>query len=80
MLNEYTGQGLGPRAIEESSRRAFCSWPELERILAYVRSDNHPSLKAFDKVGFQLSEHLARPAGYRVLARNRDHTLSGQLH
>ena len=52
LLEIYTGQGLGPRAIEAACREAFERWDWLDRILAYVHRDNEPSQKAFARSGF----------------------------
>src|SRR5262245_18456396 len=52
LLRPFTGRGLGPRALRAACQEAFRRWPDLARVVAHVRSDNEPSLKAFARVGF----------------------------
>jgi RimJ/RimL family protein N-acetyltransferase len=52
LLNPFTGKGLGTRAIQIASARAFEHWPPLTRIEALVRTENQRSLKAFSRAGF----------------------------
>jgi RimJ/RimL family protein N-acetyltransferase len=53
LLRQHTGRGLGPRAITAACGEAFSRWSGLTRVIAHVRSDNQPSLKAFARAGFQ---------------------------
>lgn len=54
LLRPFTGQGFGPQALEVACVAAFERWPWLRQVVAYVRSDNQPSLKAFARAGFAL--------------------------
>jgi RimJ/RimL family protein N-acetyltransferase/SAM-dependent methyltransferase len=55
LLRQFTGQGLGVRAIREACAKAFAHWP-VESIHAYIRGDNQPSLSAFSKAGFARAD------------------------
>jgi UDP-2,4-diacetamido-2,4,6-trideoxy-beta-L-altropyranose hydrolase len=73
LLKPFTGVGLGPRAIEEGCRNAFEDWPELTRVIAYIRTDNQRSKKAFTRVLFQpCLDAIECPDGHVALVRRRD--------
>jgi RimJ/RimL family protein N-acetyltransferase len=72
LMKPYTGIGLGPRAIKAGCQKAFEHWPVLERIVAYVRSDNRPSVNAFSRAMFHHSpEEATSPPGHVALVRMR---------
>jgi len=73
LMKMYTGKGLGPRAIEAGCRRAFEHWPDLLRILAHVRSDNRPSIRAFVRAKFRpIPGEASCPEGHLALVLGRD--------
>lgn len=51
LLREFTGQGIGVRAIVDACSRGFVRWP-IHTIHAHIRNENYPSLSAFTKAGF----------------------------
>lgn len=55
LLRDFTGQGLGVKAIMSGSARAFAQWP-VRSIHAYIRKENVRSCSAFSKAGF-VSAH-----------------------
>jgi RimJ/RimL family protein N-acetyltransferase len=54
LLGEYTGQGMGVKAIQEGTQSIFNLWSDIHEVYAFVRSDNYPSHKAFLKSGFTI--------------------------
>jgi spore coat polysaccharide biosynthesis protein SpsF len=69
---EWRGQGIGTRALRLLCREV-CGSPELERLSAQVRPENHASRVAFERAGFSViaaQEHLllVRPTRLRVVA------------
>lgn len=52
LMKDHTGRGIGPRAIEDGCLRAFACWSSLQRVVARIRNNNEPSIKAFDRAGF----------------------------
>jgi RimJ/RimL family protein N-acetyltransferase len=52
LLKAFTGRGLGPWAVGEACWMALARWSRLERITAFVRRDNLPSIKCFARAGF----------------------------
>jgi RimJ/RimL family protein N-acetyltransferase len=55
LLPEFTGKGIGTRALALGCSRAFEQMP-VGRLRAFVRDDNLPSVAAFSKVGFTTVE------------------------
>ena len=51
LLHEFTGRGLGVRALAEACARGFAQWP-ISAIHASIRRENDRSRKAFKKAGF----------------------------
>lgn len=69
---ERRGQGIGTRALRLLCREVSDS-PELERLSAQVRPENHASRVTFERAGFSVvaeQEHLllVRPTRLRVVA------------
>jgi RimJ/RimL family protein N-acetyltransferase/SAM-dependent methyltransferase len=51
LLREFTGKGIGVRAIVEACLHGFILWP-IQTIHAHIRNENYPSISAFTKAGF----------------------------
>ena len=51
LLKEYQGKGLGVTAINQAVRVAFNKW-HIKKVVAHIKTDNEPSIKAFTKAGF----------------------------
>ena len=51
------GNGLGTGAIFQGLRHAFFEW-RIPRVIAKIKPDNHRSVKAFEKAGFQCKKEL----------------------
>lgn len=49
---EHRGKGLASQMIEMSSKD-YVEKMKVNRIIAYIKSDNQASLKAFEKAGYQ---------------------------
>jgi UDP-2,4-diacetamido-2,4,6-trideoxy-beta-L-altropyranose hydrolase len=47
------GQGLGARLLRAGSDWLHHQYPSIRRIRAVIRSENEPSLKVFEKAGYQ---------------------------
>jgi SAM-dependent methyltransferase len=56
LLRQFTGRGLGPRAIDAACRRAFAEWPDVVAIRACIRTENEASMKAFRRAGFAVDQ------------------------
>jgi SAM-dependent methyltransferase len=56
LLRQFTGHGLGPRAIDTACRCAFAEWPDVTAIRASIRSENAASVKAFRRAGFAVDQ------------------------
>lgn len=61
LMRDYTGRGMGPQAIALACRAAHEMWPDLIQVMARIRADNGPSIKAFTRAGFQLAASVERP-------------------
>jgi RimJ/RimL family protein N-acetyltransferase len=73
LMQPYTGMGLGPRAIDLGSRRAFEHWPMLERVIALIRVENRRSVAAFTRVSFRPAEdEVSCPEAHVAMVRERD--------
>lgn len=78
LMQQFTGRGLGVRAIDAACDCAFRQWPALTKILARIRADNTPSQKAFAKAGF--CEELSCAGGdHVVFSRRRPRNRSDEL-
>jgi len=53
LLKDWTGKGFGVQAIKQACAKAFQIWG-IDGIVAKIRSDNKPSIKAFMKAGFEF--------------------------
>ena len=63
------GRGYGTRLIERGTRR-FLKESDVERVDAYVKSDNNASRKAFEKAGYAFKEETKKQGdrSYRLSA------------
>jgi RimJ/RimL family protein N-acetyltransferase len=52
LLREFTGRGLGVRALVQAASEGFARWP-IRAIHAHIRADNAASRSAFAKAGFR---------------------------
>jgi RimJ/RimL family protein N-acetyltransferase len=53
IVKYHRGEGLGKQAIKEATALAFQTW-DIDEVVAYVKEDNHLSLKAFTDCGYQV--------------------------
>ncbi len=70
LIQRFCGRGLGVAAIREGSRLALETWP-IERVIAYVRTDNEGGRRAFLRAGFALEAIDACPSGHVALVLHR---------
>jgi UDP-2,4-diacetamido-2,4,6-trideoxy-beta-L-altropyranose hydrolase len=70
LVERYCGRGLGVAAIRQGSRLALDAWP-IERIIAYVRTDNDSARRAFVRAGFALEAIDSCPSGHVALVLRR---------
>jgi perosamine synthetase len=70
LLDGHAGRGWGPEILVAACTAIGREWP-VDRVLAYVREDNAPSLSGFRKAGFLPVAQGGAEAreGHRVLAR-----------
>ncbi len=59
LLRPFTGRGHGPCIIRDACQHAFETWPGVNGITAEVLNNNPPSLRAFSRLGFQLTATTA---------------------
>ena len=64
------GEGVGKRAIRESSELYLAAHPEIERVRAEIREDNPRSGRVFGQVGFQRQLRRS-PEGHPVFTLDR---------
>ena len=55
------GHGFGTAALVHGDCMAFEEWPHLRQIDALIRSDNQPSIRAFEKAGYRQVENNVLP-------------------
>jgi perosamine synthetase len=67
LLEEFTGRGLGGRAIQQACQRARLSG-RATRVLAAVRKSNRRSVAAFRRAGFVPDDRRAARRGHLWLA------------
>jgi dTDP-4-amino-4,6-dideoxygalactose transaminase/L-amino acid N-acyltransferase YncA len=71
LLERFTGRGFGVMALRKACWELFAS-SCVERVLAFVRTENAPSCRAFKKAGFSLVEaNDSSPANHHALAFKR---------
>lgn len=70
LLPPYPGRGIGVRVLGDACERAFHEL-DVTRVLAYIRSENLRSIKAFRKAGFLDAVVAHCPAAHIVLALPR---------
>jgi dTDP-4-amino-4,6-dideoxygalactose transaminase/RimJ/RimL family protein N-acetyltransferase len=70
LLAPFTGRGLGVDAIRHGCGEAAAAWPELQRVLAQVLTENRPALAAFAKAGF-VTSGLPASDGLRLFSWRR---------
>ncbi|MDP9303568.1 MAG: acetyltransferase [Actinomycetota bacterium] len=68
--HELIGRGLGSRALGQFLRDIVFADPEIHACIADPDTENHASLRAFEKAGFHVVRQFADPND-----RNRLHTL-----
>jgi RimJ/RimL family protein N-acetyltransferase len=66
---ERRGGGLGSQAIAEATELALAARPGLDRIVAEIRVENHPSTASFTRAGY--AELPPRSEGMVCLGRAR---------
>jgi aminoglycoside 6'-N-acetyltransferase len=66
---ELTGRGLGSEALGRFVRDVVLSDPEIHACIADPDAENHASLRAFEKAGFEVVRQFVDPK------ENRLHTL-----
>jgi UDP-2,4-diacetamido-2,4,6-trideoxy-beta-L-altropyranose hydrolase len=70
------GGGLGTRAIAETTELELAARPELRAVVAEVQTRNLPSLRAFERAGYERAPRAAA-AGNTLLLRPRRSPLRG---
>jgi len=55
LINSQRGQGLGSNIIEEAVKYLVDNKKGIEKIIAYVKSENIASVKSFEKAGFSYT-------------------------
>jgi len=68
LAEEFRGKGLGTILIEHGTSELFRDCPEAEKILAYIRPDNHASIRAFKNAGY-------KNAGFATINEDNDAVL-----
>ena len=72
------GRGVGSWLIAVGTTRAFDAHPALARIVAVVRPDNEPSLRAFAKAGYTPDASVTIEGhAYRTLVCRREGAAEG---
>ena len=56
LSRKLRGKGLSSTIVKNACEKAFNEKSELKRILAYIKPENIPSVKCFEKSGFKFSE------------------------
>ncbi|MBI2023001.1 GNAT family N-acetyltransferase [Candidatus Giovannonibacteria bacterium] len=51
--HRFFGLGYASKGLRESAKMLFSEHPEVQRIIAHIKQDNVPSLKAFAKAGYK---------------------------
>src|SRR5262249_17086450 len=74
LLERFTGEGAGVRALIEAAPLAFSRWPEIETIEALVRRDNAAGRSAFLKAGFASAGETGDGHEKFLFARSADET------
>ncbi|MCH2138468.1 MAG: GNAT family N-acetyltransferase [Phycisphaerales bacterium] len=64
------GQGHGVAVMHAVSECGFGAWPELRHVVAFIRSENMASVRAFKKAGFRQTVQWSRD-GHAVYAVER---------
>lgn len=49
----HRGGGLGCRLLQSGCRRIAASWPEIKRVVGWVKPDNIASIRSFERSGFR---------------------------
>ncbi len=71
LLTQYTGRGLGVKALKYACREAFTRMG-VEEVIAVIREDNQRSISAFQKAGFSfVHEAVVTKPGFVVLSTKR---------
>ncbi|MCH2153962.1 MAG: GNAT family N-acetyltransferase [Phycisphaerales bacterium] len=72
LVSGWRGRSLGTSVISLGCLCAMNEWSDLEQVLAFVRSDNMASVRAFDRAGFALDQDpgMSRE-GHVVLSYSR---------
>jgi len=72
LLEQFTGRGVGVRALVEGARLAFARWSDVDAIDALVRLDNFVGRKAFRRAQFASAGETADGHEKFVLTRAPD--------
>ncbi len=67
LLDRYRGRGLGVEALRLGCRRVFEERPGTEQVVAFIRSDNERSARAFQAAGFSPSS-IEPPPGHKAFS------------
>lgn len=70
LMKDYTGRGLGVRAISLGCAVAFDDWG-LRRVVAHILHGNQESRKAFEKAGFKRRDE-GSDKGYLTMSLERN--------
>jgi UDP-2,4-diacetamido-2,4,6-trideoxy-beta-L-altropyranose hydrolase len=58
LATQYTAQGLGSIVLNKGIELLFSVWPDINQIVAQVKTDNHISQRFFIKNGFVPGTHI----------------------
>jgi [ribosomal protein S5]-alanine N-acetyltransferase len=67
----FWGRGIAAAALKEFARYAFASFPELNRLFAYVDEQHAASIRVLEKAQFRREGHLIGAAIKQGLIRNQ---------
>ncbi len=71
LVKDMTGKGIGAPVISAACQKVAVEWPSATEVRAEILSENRPSLRVFEKAGF---EELSNDAGTSIFRwmPNRD--------
>lgn len=67
----FWGRGIAARALSELTQHAFRTFPELNRLFAYVDEEHVASIRVLEKAGFRQEGHLIGAAIKHERIRNQ---------
>jgi [ribosomal protein S5]-alanine N-acetyltransferase len=68
---EFWGRGIAACALRGLTRYAFATFPDLNRLFAYVDEDHPPSIRVLEKAAYRREGHLLGAATKHGQIRNQ---------